>query len=497
MKFKIKTVLTTIIFICIPLLVGFVTSRYGPWWGFKEQASVPDTPSDGVKIYADSNNNLYSLHENGSSYKLNVSDPNGGLTDPTIIGTLSLGSGSVTDSSGAISFGDENLTTTGSLLVNTKIGVNSSSPVGKVEILTTDANQPFIFGNSVLGSFEGATTEASNRINAPSHGLTPTIGDLLVITSSSNNNEGIYYISDFDATYITLDGSYLNTVDSDIDFTIFSGGVSISKEDGAGVQYMVGGFLQYRSLFLEYGMNDVYSRPQLHLKKEGSILRLGSFQGDGDGIGNNQASNGIVAYGEDAQGDTFDADNYSYARITPDRFGLYNDKDGVYAGYLFRIDLSSNEFYLRDNSGNVTFNFDRSTGDLTTTGNITNSWIPKVAYSVGSEVGDVIAITVTVANYGGTTIAKNFLINLWLSDTSGGIPTSTAPDGGGTAADGWVTSDGTEMEEITAEIYYQVLTGFDGDITISIKDDDADNDWYLCGEVDGAVYCSAIINHAV
>ena len=74
---------------------------------------------------------------------------------------------------------------------------------------------------------------------------------------------------------------------------------------------------------------------------------------------------------------------------------------------------------------------------------------------------------------------------------------STAPDGGGTAADGWVTSDGTEMEEITAEIYYQVLTGSDGDITISIKDDDADNDWYLCGEVDGAVYCSAIINHAV
>lgn len=130
-------------------------------------------------------------------------------------------------------------------------------------------------------------------------------------------------------------------------------------------------------------------------------------------------------------------------------------------------------------------------------GNITNDSIPQVAFSVGAEAADTITVTVTVEDYGSTTIAKNFAATLWLSDSQGGAPTATAPDGGGVAADGWVTSDGTEMNEITAEIYYVVLTGTDGDASIAIKDDDADNDWYLCGEVDGVVYYSAVIDHAL
>ena len=150
-----KKIYMAIIFICIPLLVGFVTSRYGPWWGFKEQASVPDTPSDGVKIYADSNNNLYSLHENGSSYKLNVSDPNGGLTDPTIIGTLSLGSGSITDSSGAISFGDENLTTSGKVTITTELEIpHADSDVvldETGEIFYDESDDQFVFYDANSG----------------------------------------------------------------------------------------------------------------------------------------------------------------------------------------------------------------------------------------------------------------------------------------------------------------------------------------------------------
>lgn len=247
--------------------------------------------------------------------------------------------------------------------VNKLVGINTT-PVGVLHILASTAGRPFIFGSSIVGSFEGATTEAANKINAPSHGLSPTVGDLLIITSSSNNNEGIYYISAYDSTYITLDGSFLNTVDTDIDFTIIDGGMAIEKEDGSGNQYIVGGFLKYRSLFMEYGTNDAYSRPQLHLKTTNSIIRIGSFQGDGDGIGNCQAGTGLIVYGGDAQGDTFDADNYGYAFVKSDRFGLYNDQDGGYAGYLFRVDLSDNEFYLRDNSGNTTFAFDRAAGEL-------------------------------------------------------------------------------------------------------------------------------------
>ncbi len=255
--------------------------------------------------------------------------------------------------------------------VNNRVGIGTSSPIGSIQAVLASAGEPFLLVDSVLGSVEGATTSASNRISALGHGLSPTAGDLLVITSSVNNNEGIYYVSASDATDIYIDGSFLNTPDNDIDFTIFSGGVGISKEDGSGNQYMVGGFLKYRSLFMEYGTIDSYSRPQLHLKTADSIVRIGSFQGDGDGVGNNHAGDGLIIYGSNAQGDTFDTDNFGYARIKNDRFGLYNDKDGVYAGYLFRVDLSSDEFYLKDNSGNTTFDFVRSTGALTVTGALT------------------------------------------------------------------------------------------------------------------------------
>jgi len=121
--------------------------------------------------------------------------------------------------------------------------------------------------------------------------------------------------------------------------------------------------------------------------------------------------------------------------------------------------------------------------------------IGYLTFSVGTQTTNDIAVGVTVKDFAGTTIAGNYLIRLWLSDTAGGAPTSTAPDGGGTAANGWITSDGTEMKEITGEIYYEILTGADGDVTITFNDDDTANDWYLCGEINGRVYASAVISH--
>jgi hypothetical protein len=132
----------------IPFIFGFVFSRYGPWWGLREQASVPETPSDGVKLYVDASNDLQSLHEDGATYKLNLADPNGGLADPTTVGTLSLGSASITDSSGAISFGDEALTTTGDTTVN------------DLYITTNlyhkdDTNTAFVFGTDRITMYAG------------------------------------------------------------------------------------------------------------------------------------------------------------------------------------------------------------------------------------------------------------------------------------------------------------------------------------------------------
>lgn len=130
-------------------------------------------------------------------------------------------------------------------------------------------------------------------------------------------------------------------------------------------------------------------------------------------------------------------------------------------------------------------------------GLIVSDWVPKIVFTVGTESSDNIAVTITITNTAGTTIAKPFLARFWLSDTAGGVPTSTAPDGSGTAANGWITSDGTDFETKTAEIDYLILSGSDGDITVTLNDNDADNDWYLCGELDGVVYYSAVINHAL
>lgn len=108
----------------------------------------------------------------------------------------------------------------------------------------------------------------------------------------------------------------------------------------------------------------------------------------------------------------------------------------------------------------------------------------------GAQAGDDIAVSAAVSPSG------NYRVRVWLSDSDGGAQTSTAPDGGGTAADGLRFTDGTEFEEITAEIDYSVLTGPDGDLTVTVDDDDDDNDWYVCGECNGLIDCSTVISHS-
>lgn len=134
-------------------------------------------------------------------------------------------------------------------------------------------------------------------------------------------------------------------------------------------------------------------------------------------------------------------------------------------------------------------------GNILVKGTICSDWVTKVVFSVGTEATNNIAVTITVANTASTTITKSGLLRVWLSDTAGGAPTSTAPDGSGTAGNGWITSDATEFQEVTGEIQYYILTGSDGDATITFNDNDADNDWYLCAELDGVVYSSAVISH--
>jgi hypothetical protein len=141
-----------IIVMCFTVLTGFVFSRYGPWWGLREQASTPETPSDGGKLFVDSNNNLFYLNESGSTTQLN-----GGasLSDPSTVGTLTIASGSITDSSGSISFGNENLSTSGKLTLSGELEIphaNADVTADAVgEIFYDESEDQFVFYDSQSG----------------------------------------------------------------------------------------------------------------------------------------------------------------------------------------------------------------------------------------------------------------------------------------------------------------------------------------------------------
>lgn len=119
---------------------------------------------------------------------------------------------------------------------------------------------------------------------------------------------------------------------------------------------------------IELGTLDPFSRSQIWNYLPDSVLRLGSLTADGDA--QIVSSEGIVVYGKNVQGEPMIHTDWSYARIKPDRIGINNCNDGSQF-YIFRIDGSDNDFYLKDNSGNTTFDFDRLTGDLDLAGTIT------------------------------------------------------------------------------------------------------------------------------
>lgn len=74
--------------ILIPVLLGFATlSTFGPWIGLREQANSPNLSTNGIKIYANSSNDLCSLHEDNSTYKLNLADPNENITISGVLRT--------------------------------------------------------------------------------------------------------------------------------------------------------------------------------------------------------------------------------------------------------------------------------------------------------------------------------------------------------------------------------------------------------------------------
>jgi len=122
------------------------------------------------------------LHVNGT-----ITGTLAGTTGSTI-GNLTLANGSITDSSGAISFGDENLTTTGTI---TASGITFPSSDGSLgQVLTTDGAGTLSFSDLSVGDLSIVGSTISSPSNADLTLTTAGTGTVIINGLSFPTGDG-------------------------------------------------------------------------------------------------------------------------------------------------------------------------------------------------------------------------------------------------------------------------------------------------------------------
>lgn len=125
---------------------------------------------------------------------------------------------------------------------------------------------------------------------------------------------------------------------------------------------------------IELGSLDAFSRHQILNNMSSSILRLGSWQSDGDATSN--ISEGIAIYGNSLTGQTLAPGAGSIARIKNNRFGLFTIDPTTTGfvdagGYYYRVDDSA--MFYKNNAAVDVFRVARSTGNMAVKGTVTFS----------------------------------------------------------------------------------------------------------------------------
>jgi len=157
-------------------------------------------------------------------------------------------------------------------------------------------------------------------------------------------------------------------------------------------------------------------------------------------------------------------------------------------GSNFNANVTAGYAFTEDANGYVQITKDRLNllAKPTVTVPINEDYIPVVAFSVGSEDANVISITLNINSVNSNAIATRFLVHAWLSDTEGGIETSTTPDG----ATSWTT--GAQLASVTSKKRWQAITTAAGEAALSVEHSAA-HTWYLNVEIDGRVWTSEAI----
>jgi hypothetical protein len=185
----------------------------------------------------------------------------------------------------------------------------------------------------------------------------------------------IYSQENVTASYFVGDGSLLTGV---------SGDNSSWNESYADTIYHV------KNNSLQLGTQDAFGRNQIWNFMPSNILRLGSLASDGDAT--TVSSEGVVVYGENLNGDIMTSQNFSYARIKPNRIGLYSSINSV-ADYYFRVD--ENTLYLKNNSWVKTFEVARGTGNVNSQGNVSADYF----VGDGSLLTGINSSSINLTNY--------------------------------------------------------------------------------------------------
>ena len=109
--------------------------------------------------------------------------------------------------------------------------------------------------------------------------------------------------------------------------------------------------------------------------------------------------------------------------------------------------------------------------------------VPAVTVSAEDGADGTAGITVQVNDQNGTAVAYNCLVRLWLADT-----VMTAPDATNKTA--FAVGTGVELEEVTAQGDYRLLTDATGTLVATLTA--ADGTYYVMVEVDGKVSSAEI-----
>jgi hypothetical protein len=158
------------------------------------------------------------------------------LSNSAVIDTMTIAGGSITDSSGAISFGDENLTTTGTIAANI-VNATTSMTAGTLSLSggsITDSSGSISFGDenlSTTGTIASADITVDSDLVLSSGSITSVSGTISFgdedLTTTGNITGNVGSFNQLDVDNLRLDGNTLSSTDVNGNINLAPNGAGI------------------------------------------------------------------------------------------------------------------------------------------------------------------------------------------------------------------------------------------------------------------------------